>query len=510
MIGRQSRCTLQLLFAEENFQMSKIIGRKTELSKLKERADSKNAQFLAIYGRRRVGKTFLIREFFATRDCIFCTVTGQNEAPRARQLAIFQKELESTFFGGERLPLLKTWDEAFEQLVVAVKTHAKNYPTKEIVVFLDELPWLATRKSGLLGALDHTWNTQLQYVERLRLVVCGSAASFMTKNIIHSRGGLHNRLSGVFRLRPFSFSETKLYLAKIIGWTSNETQILELYMALGGIPHYLSLVQKKLSAAQNIGNLLFGDGELSGEFDRLFSSLFAHSSVHMKVIKALASKNSGLTREEILKAVGKVSGETTSVVLHELDEAGFIMRFQSIHKKNRGDIYRLMDEFSLFHCRWLESIQSQSLLGNPVDYWLRQTQTQPFAIWSGYAFENICLKHASLLKKKLGFAAVNCKIGPFYTHLPGEESEGAQIDLVFERADGVTTLVEMKYRPDLFTVTKIERLNLERKVRVYTESTRTKQYVNVALVTPYGVKPNEHSQSIVSGEVTLVDLFGEE
>jgi hypothetical protein len=489
---------------------SEIIGRKTELERLRELCDSGKAQLLAVYGRRRVGKTFLVREFFRQRDCLYCAITGIKDAKMTKQLAIFQTEVERTFFAGERLPAVRSWSDAFEHLLAGVRLQAKRDDVREIVVFLDELPWLATRRSGILSAIDHAWNTQIQYIPKVRLVVCGSAASWMLENIIHAKGGLHNRLSGTFRLKPFSLSETATYLAKIRNTTFDKAQILELYMCIGGVPHYLSHVQAKYSATQNVGYLCFGDGELSGEFNNLFVSLFDKAQIHERIVRTLASKNSGMTRDEILQSTGILSGRNPTEALRELEEDGFIEEFLPTNRKHREGVYRIIDEFCLFHFRWIATAPSRSLLPSGIDHWLGQTQTAAFHTWAGYAFENICLKHSSLIKKKLDFAAVACNVGPWVYRPKKNDSngnDGAQIDLLFDRADRVVTIVEIKYRKDEFVLTKSYKKELEKKVSVYRSVSKTKSSILIVVMTPFGVQHNEHSRGFISGVVTLEDLF---
>jgi AAA+ ATPase superfamily predicted ATPase len=488
-----------------------IIGRKFEREKMTSLCDSGQAQFWVVYGRRRIGKTFLVREFFKRRECAYCAVTGEKGRKTDRQLSHFQTAIEKTFFDGERLPSVKNWDDAFEQLSTGLRLQSRSNPKKELVIFLDELPWLAARKSGLLGALDHAWNTELQYMPNLRLVICGSAASWMIENVVLNKGGLHNRLTGTFRVEPFTLTETRDYLRQIRNCSLSEAQILELYMSTGGVPYYLSFVRNDYSAAQNIGYLFFGKGELSDEFEKLFAPLFDKSEIHTKIVRNLSACSHGMIREEIVKTAGISAGRQTSVALKELEEAGFIGRFKPINRKSRENIYKLTDEFCLFHFKWIETAPSRHFLSSGLDYWLQQMQSAAFSSWAGIAFESTCLKHAPLIIKKLGFSAVSCKIGPWVYHALGKEkqraNQGAQIDLLFERADRVATVTEMKYYNKEFVLSKEYRTILQRKMDVYKAVAKNNFHVSLAIVSPYGVKQNEHSNGFVSGVVVLEDLF---
>jgi AAA+ ATPase superfamily predicted ATPase len=499
-----------------------IIGREQEQSRMNDMVISEKAHFWAVYGRRRVGKTFLIREFFIRRKCIFCTITGSNRDEKGEKIAkkmqyqlnIFQMAVEKTFFEGERLPRFKNWQEAFSQLLLGIKMRRKQDDT-EIVIFLDELPWLTTRRSDLISVLEHIWNTEMQYIPKLRLIVSGSAASWMLRNVIHAKGGLHNRLTASFRLKPFSLSETAKYLREVKNSCLDEAQILELYMCIGGIPYYLSHANKtEYSASQIVGSLCFGDGELAKEFDKLFVSLFDNSQIHSNIVRALAAKPSGMTRDEILAEVGLSSGRMATETLNELEEAGFIEGLVPIHKKGRDALYRLMDEFCLFHCNWIERAPSRSFVNNPIDYWLGQIQSQNYVVWAGYAFENICLKHSHLIRKKMGFSAVACDIGPWQYHplrlkVKNTQPDGAQIDLLFDRADKVISLAEMKYYNAPFVLSADYKKKIEKKISVFKAVSKTKKYINIILVVPFGLTHNSHSNGFISGVVKLEDLFNE-
>lgn len=504
-----------------------IIGRKTELAKLKQISQSSKAEFIGIYGRRRVGKTFLIREFFKPIAGVQFYAIGIYKGSKADQLKGFKKQLEETFYNGQSIADLHSWDDAFALLTKNIKNHLKSNKIKNILIFLDELPWLVTHKSGFIQALDFYWNTTWKDIPALRLVVCGSAASWMIKNIIHAKGGLHNRLTATLRLLPFQLSEVQSFLEnKEIRLP--EKQIIEIFMALGGVPYYLDLVKKGYSATQNIGAICFGNGELRSEFDKLFSSLFTDSVNHQRMIQALGKKNTGLTRSQLLEATGLPSGGKFTTWLSELEQAGFIEEFIPYGSVSKNSSFRIIDEYVLFYLKWIRAAPKgifANFGNNPggadsgTEYWSLQAQTPAFKTWSGYAFENLCMKHHFKIRAALGFSAVATQVGSWrYAPPPISEKkrseriasskqEGAQIDMLFDRADQVITLCEMKYSSAPFIITRAYYNQLQAKLDLFREKTKTTKAIFFVIVAPMGVRENEYSKKIISAVLTMKDLF---
>ncbi len=242
-----------------------IIGRKIELELLEEAFNIHKAQFITVYGRRRVGKTYLIREFYGKRRCTFFHSTGIKHGTLKDQLAVFTKALSETFFRNQPIKEPTSWAEAFDRL------HNLILSTEgEVVLFFDELPWMATRKSGMLSILDLYWNKNWVAMPNLTLVVCGSSASWIIAKIIEDRGGFYNRTTLRIHLQPFSLSETRQYLRyrKIM---LSDKQILSLYMAIGGIPYYLDYVRPKKTAQQTVQSFFFDDNSpFRNEFNTSF------------------------------------------------------------------------------------------------------------------------------------------------------------------------------------------------------------------------------------------------
>lgn len=488
--------------------MTRLIGRANEISRLRAIAESPKPEFLGVYGRRRVGKTFLIKEFFKPIAEINFYVMGMKDGNKTTQLALFQKQLEAVFFQSSKIPQVKSWNEAFEILANRIKIEHKRTSPKNILIFLDEIPWLSTPKSGLLAALDHYWNVELREIPSIRLIVCGSAASWMIKNIIHAKGGLHNRLTGSMKLLPFNIKETKEFLEdKEIHLP--DRQIVDIYMAIGGVPYYLDLLRKGFSATQNIGNLCFGTGELVSEYQKLFSSLFEDSGNHLRIIKTLSGKTNGMSRKELVQKTKLPSGGKLTLWLEELEEAGFIQKFIPYPQKGKDAYFRIIDEYVWFYLRWIAKAPKGIFSGSGIDYWSLQAQTPSYKSWAGYSFENFCLKHHSAIKKALGFSAVATQIGSWRIAPPKKSSkqEGAQIDLLFDRADQVITICEIKYYQGPFLISKKYYEELKSKKQIFSQNLKTKKAIFLALITTEDLVRNNYEQEIVANSLTLLDIL---
>ena len=498
-----------------------LIGRTYELGLLRTIVESGKAEFIAVHGRRRVGKTFLIRRFFNDIGAKAFYVMGERDAGKSRQLALFQKSLETAFYGGERLPRLTTWSDAFEMLVAGVRQQVRSEPSRPILLFLDELPWLSTPKAGLLSAIDHSWNTELSLIAQVKLVVCGSAASWMIRKVLQAKGGLFGRVTRTLALKPFCLAETRDFLLSRNYALSNQ-QITELYMILGGIPYYLEQLQRGRSVSQNVSALCFGEGALAGEFDRLMHSLYEHAQSHISILTALAARHSGLTRQEICGATGISAGGRLDLWLDELEKSHFVARIDDFSRKRSSVRYRLVDEFTLFHLTWMKNSPGGVLGPHPSEnYWGIVCGTPAHASWSGYAFENLCLKHLRQVKSALGIGGIVTSAGSWQYQAAGSRStkqsvpsgegetelRGAQIDLLLDRADGVISMCEAKYAQKPFVVDKETAEILERKIRTFKSVTATAKSIFLSIISPHGVAANEHSRRLVSNVVTMDDLF---
>jgi len=484
--------------------LKKIIGREKEVKILDEVWKSKDAEFIAIYGRRRVGKTYLIREYFADKS-IYLEASGAKDKPLKTQIENFMKAVSKTFFKGAELQRPQTWDEVFEVLTRELINVASS---KKTVVFLDELPWMATKKSGLLQSLDYYWNLHWSRIPNLVLVVCGSAASWILEKLIYAKGGLHKRITRKILLEPYNLKETQEFLHSL-SIKLNQKQILDIYMAIGGIPYYLKAVSKKLSAAQNIEAICFQkNGLLYNEFSNLFEALFEQAHVNLTIVKEIVKHGNSISREELINHTGIKSGGTLNNRLKELEASNFIKSFIPYTRKNRDQFYRVIDEYSLFYLKWIEPILNSGIGVDEQGYWENMINTPAVTTWSGYAFENICLKHTYQIRKALHIEKISCKAGKWH-YIPKKNSvkQGAQVDLLFDREDGIITICEIKYSNTSFVIDKDYGKQLMKKTEVFQEQTESNKQINLAMITTLGVKPNLWSEELIQNEVSLTDLF---
>lgn len=471
-----------------------FIGRKEEQEILKDALESREAEMIAIMGRRRVGKTFMIKTVYE-KDIVF-DITGIQNGELHTQLETFRDRLVECSKSDLSIPKPKDWFEAFKLLKEYLQTLPKD---KKHVVFFDELPWLATHKSKFLQAFGYFWNSWA-WQQNLVIVICGSAASWMIQKVVNNTGGLYNRITKRIYLQPFTLSETEEYLKdRYLKFT--RYQIVQLYMALGGIPHYLKEVKSGKSAVQNINDICFSrNGLLRDEFLRLYPSLFPNADKHFKIIRTLAEKREGLTRQAIVKNTKLADGGNLTKILDELTHSGFITPYRTFNKK-KGKIYRLTDEYSLFYLKFIEN---KELEGD--DIWQHLSQTQQYKTWSGYAFENICLKHIPQIKKALGISGIYSLSSSFYKKGTADE-KGIQIDLLIDRKDQVINLVEIKFYNKEFSLTKAYADNLRQKMWRFEEITKTKKQISWVFISSYGLKKNSYSLDLVDKSLVIDDLF---
>lgn len=476
-----------------------IIGREEECRLIEQLCDSPKAEFVAIYGRRRVGKTFLVRRFFDDRfDFYF---TGSYEAPKSVQLKLFRAELER--YGAKNLPPLKDWVEAFE----ALRNLLSEKKQKQIVVFLDELPWMDTAKSNFLAAFSYFWNSWASAQPNLKLFVCGSATTWMLEKLIGDKGGLYGRICRSIYLAPFTLNETEQYLNNVKGMAYEKMQVLETYMIMGGIPYYLDMMDRELPFDQNIDKLFFKKlAPLKTEFDFLFRSLFKNSRMYKAVVVALSSKLKGMTRQEIADTIGVGNGGSLSEILENLCRCDFLRKYVPFGKTTKDALYQLSDMFSLFYLRF------EKECGQDEKFWSNTQNRGECRAWNGYAFEQVCMIHLPQIKESIGIAGVLCNsygwsCKPFKDS-DGAEWNGAQVDLVLDRADNVVNLCEMKFSNEEFVISKDYEKTLRERIGLFKHVTKTKKAVTNVLVSTYGIRRNMHS-SIIQSEVTMDGLFKE-
>ena len=483
--------------------MKKIVGRQKEQCELTEVFNSKKAEFVVVYGRRRIGKTFLIEEFFKAKKCIYFHVTGVQDGLLKEQLAEFAKAIGKTFYSGATIAASTTWMKALDELNNAINGLEKS---QKIILFIDELPWMATKRSRILQALDYYWNHYWSKNKNLKLVICGSSASWIIKNIIYNEGGLHNRYTCNLPIKPFSLYETKEFL-KSKNIELNNKQLLQLYMAIGGVPHYLDRIKKGLSAAQNIEQLCFKEtGILFSEFEKLFKSLFDDAKTYIELIRIISKLREGVSRPFIEKH-SKLStkGGVLTDRLNDLEQAGFIKSFLPFKHQRQGISYRITDEYTYFYLKWIEP-EKRALWSNESGHWLHKTNSPIFYSWMGYAFESVCFKHIAQIQKALNISP-GSKAGTWrFSPRRGSKDKGAQIDLLFERNDDAVTICEIKCTNEPFLIDKNYYDLMMNKVSVYQKITKTSKQIFIAFISANGIKRSAYTDTI-TGVVTLNDLL---
>jgi uncharacterized protein len=484
--------------------MGKIIGRREEQEKLARALESQESSFLAIYGRRRIGKTYLIKNYFNDKG-VFFHLTGVQDAILKTQLQNFSIEFSDVFLKGNKIPKPKDWFEAFQMLRKEVEKIPKN---TKIIIFFDELPWFASSHSSFLQALEHLWNRYLSGISNVILVVCGSAASWMIDNIINNKGGLHGRITTEIRLLPFTLKETEEFLREK-NIDLERKQVVELYMCLGGVAKYLSYLERGKSVAELIGALCFSyNAPLISEFHKLYRSLFHQHDEHVKIVKALAKSKSGLSYQELVKKTKLPTGGTLSARIEELKQSGFIAEIPLYGEGPKSNRFLLIDEYSLFYLAWNEGVSAFDLQNRGADYWIKQRNKQGWKIWTGHAFECICLKHVEGIKAELGIAAVQTHASKWkYVPSRGSQESGAEIDLVIDRADDCVNLCEIKFYDDLFSISKEYADKLRNKLACFQKNANSRKAAFITLLTTYGSKHNNHYLSSVDRELTMDALF---
>ncbi len=469
-----------------------LVGRKEEIKTLKQKLSSSSSELIAIYGRRRVGKTYLVRETYKSN--LTFELTGLHEGKLKDQLKNFHTELVSRSKSFENYEVPDDWFTAF-QLLEKFINRLRN--KKKKVIFIDEFPWIAGARSKFLMAFEHFWNTYCTRRQDLVVVICGSAASFMVNKIIKNKGGLHNRLSCKIRLMPFNLYEAN-QLLKSNSIHLNNYDILQLYMAIGGIPYYLGKVNKGESVTQNIDRLCFSrNGFLIDEFDEIFVSLFSNSTIHQTIIRALSKTRKGVTRKNLLELCHVGSGGVFSKTLHELIESGFVSQYLPFGKKSKDSLFRLTDEYSLFYLKFIEPNRA---MGDGT--WIKLSVKQTYKSWSGFAFETVCLKHVQQIKRELGVEQI-------YSVHSSWHNDKAQVDLVIDRDDGIINLCEMKFYQSPFSINRKEYATLRNKILQFKSETKTRKNIFLTLITTYGITENANSLELVSNSLTMDCLFEE-
>ncbi len=477
--------------------MALIIGRREEQKELKRLFEQDEAKFVAVYGRRRVGKTFLIRETFDNDFAFYHTglspVELQGENLKTVQLEAFANSLRRYGLAVNRK--LSTWAQAFEMLIKLIMSRPQD---ARQVIFIDEMPWMDTPKSGFITAFESFWNGWASAQPQIMLVVCGSSSSWIMDNLINSPGGLYDRVDTEIQLQPFTLKETEQML-EMKGVEMSRYDIMEVYMAVGGIPYYLNQLKPGLSASEQIDHLFFArNAKLGNEYERLFNSTFANPEQIESVVRFLSGRHGGYSRDDISKRIN-VQGKALTQLLRSMCVSNFIEKYQPFGSNARQLQYRLVDHFCWF---WLKQVEGKS---RTEHYWRDNCTSPATRAWRGIAFEELCMTHVEQMKSALGISGVATEHSPWIVPAT-EEQRGGQVDLILTRKDNMVHVCEMKCYDDLYQTSQEEELKLRHRLSLVRENVKKRQSVQATLVTTFGLKQGKYS-GIYTQTVLLDNLF---
>lgn len=469
-----------------------IVGRKKELSLINQYFNSGKAEFIAVYGRRRVGKTFLIRQHF--RNQFAFDMTGIMEGTKSEQMTAFHTALKTYGYTGKKNT---NWIDAFFALRQVLESRIEE--GKRCVIFIDELPCLDTPKAGFVNALGHFWNNWANWQSEIMLIVCGSATSWMVRNVIDNHGGLHDRITHEIHLHPFTLTETEEFF-KLNGFSWNRLSIMQTYMAIGGIPYYMSLFERTDSPATGLDRLFFsGNAELKKEYRRLFSSLFKNPHPYLEIITLLSKHPKGMTREEISTELKTSNNGKLGEMLTDLIYCDFLQKNNVREKriKSNSAIYQLIDFYTIFY----NTFANKNIMEE--HFWTRNINTPEINIWYGLAFERVCKAHIEKIKTALGIASVSTE---YYSWRSNLIEKGAQIDIIIDRADNTINLCEVKYSENLYSLDKEEYMKIQNHISVFKEATNTRSNIIPTMITTFGIKEGTYSDQIIA-KINMEDLF---
>lgn len=474
-----------------------MIGRKQEVSELNRIYNRNKAELVAIYGRRRVGKTFLVDETFEGKITFrHAGLSPEKEDPRGLlklQLEHFYNSLDIQ--GMEKCDKPTNWLEAFLLLEKFLQT--KDDGSRQ-VVFLDELPWLDTPKSGFIRAFEAFWNTWGCHRKNLMVIVCGSANSWIQDKLINNHGGLYNRVTYEMKLSPFNLSECE-QLYKEYNVNMSRYDIVQSYMIFGGIPYYMGYINPKMSLAQNVDNLFFNrDAVLRDEYNRLFASIFTNPNVEKNIVSLLYTRNAGYTRKEIVEKLKITDGGSLSKNLNALISSDFVIKYVPFGFGKREEHYKLIDPFCIFYLHFIEGQK------NGEKFWQQNATSASISSWRGFAFENVCFNHIEQIKFALGIPAVITETSAWSKK--EDDTDGVQIDLLINRNDNVINMCEIKYYSGPFKVDKEYYAKILGRQTILSEKVSSKTSIHSTLITTFGLTDNEYSSAFVN-TVTLEDLF---
>lgn len=474
--------------------MGKIIGRKEQITDLDYYTKSGRAEFIAIYGRRRIGKTYLVRQYFDNKFAF--TTSGIIDGSAQEQMSAFVSSMREIGYKGD---LPKDWLWAFHELRTLLEPVVKK-SKKRVVIFIDELPCFETAKSGFLRAFSHFWNSWANWEDKIMLIVCGSATSWMADNVINNHGGLYNRLTHQIHLREFTLAETYEYFSKL-GYGYSRQMVLQIYMAFGGVPYYLGYFRKGESFAKAVDRLFFDGGVLRDEFDQMFAALFRQPLPYIQVMRFLATKKSGINRKEIGDGLKKIDNGHLTKILNDLEICDFVRKFYTIGRngklKSSSCFYQLTDFYTIFYFTFHDKA------GSIKNYFQKNAGNSVVSAWFGLSFERVVSAHIDKVKKALGIDKI---ITQHYTWRGEYDGERVQIDLVIDRADGIIDICEIKYSDTEYRLTQEEYFKIIDRVEIFKRVTGTQKTVHPVLVTVFGTNRGEYS-GLIDFKIMLNDLM---
>lgn len=467
----------------------KLVARNEEIKILNRIKNSERSEFVAVYGRRRVGKTFLIRQFFDNQFAFY--TSGVANSGIEENLLQFNIALAKYGIDGRA----NNWFEAFQLLEELLSRN----PNETKIVFIDELPWFDTPKSNFIQALETFWNSWASAQSNIKLIVCGSSASWITDKLINNHGGLHNRLTYRIEVLPFTLDECKEYF-KSRKFDYDDMRIAQCYMIMGGIPFYFDYMESKLPLSKNIDNLFFKKtGIMRNEFNNLYASLFKNSDDYIKVVEILSEQKKGSTRKEIANKFGKEAGSGLTKVLENLELCEFIRSYYSYGKDSRDKMYQLIDPYTLFYFNFIKNKKI-----NDEEYWTLSINTPEVNTWLGYAFEILCLNHIKKIKEILGISGIITNV--FSWIYQPRDGEGVQIDLVIDRADGFANICEIKHSKSQYVFNEKYYDKMNYNIEMFMNKSKPHKSPIFTMITTNGVKLNQYSQ-IVQKEITLKEII---
>ena len=478
-----------------------MIGREKEINELENLYHKNSSTLLALYGRRRIGKTYLINHVFNNRLSFKHTGLSPLEKENltddefnAKQLEHFYNSLLDVNFKCDVIP--KNWMQAMQYLKQYIKSLDQN---KKQVIFIDELPWLDYPKSDFFLAFEGFWNNFGSCTDNLLCIICGSATSWMLNKIINNHGGLYGRVNYEMKLSPFTLLETEEYFLENEIVLPRE-EITKAYMAVGGIPYYLGYFEKGESLAQNINRLFFEkNAKLQNEFNRLFASVFNNYEQVKKIVILLSKSNNGYNRKQICERLNISDGGSLSEMLNSLIACDFLTKYYSAFASKRDVYYKLVDPFCIFYLKFV-----QNKVNLEPDLFKIAYSSPAVINFYGHAFENVCFNHTLQIKKALGIEGVVTEFLPFKSNY--EDDINTQIDMIIIRNDRVINICEIKFKSINFIVDSEYYVKVCRRQELI-ETKIPKKYIIVnTLICSSKLAKNSYS-GVFNKVITLDDLF---